>query len=445
MKPMRRLFKQANIASQDNPMPAIADVLVDESGVIRDVSPDIPPSTDMKVLDCSNKILLPGLFDMHVHLREPGREDKETIETGTNAAINGGISGILAMPNTDPPIDSGGMVRFVRAMARDRSGIPVLTSGCITKGRAGKSLADLADMHTQGAVMITDDGSPVADPYLFRRALEYSRHFDIIVASHCEVPELSRGGAMNEGAQSYRLGLPGIPACSEEISIERDLRLAQCADARIHIQHISTARGLAIIRRFKEEGVRVTCEVTPHHLLFSDNDIQDYNTHLKMNPPLRSPEDNKALLDGLNEGLIDVIATDHAPHTRFEKELDFASSPFGITGLDTALISLFTHLINKGLIGWDCLVRRFASEPRRILQLEPADIVTGSTADFIVFDPNGRTHVNNSFIKSKSINTPYLGLELCGSVDMMVRGTEILLDRGGCRNEPLFSSKGGME
>jgi dihydroorotase len=391
------------------------------------VAPEIAAPSGASVIDCTGKILLPGLFDMHVHLREPGREDEETIATGARAAVRGGFTGIVAMPNTDPPIDTGGLVRFVHTLAREQSPIPVWTSGCITKGRAGQQLADIADMHRQGAVMITDDGDPVADPYLFRRALEYARHFDLLVACHCEVPELSRGGAMNEGARSYKLGIPGIPACSEEISIARDLELARLAGARIHIQHVTTARGLDIIRRAKQDGVRVTCEVSPHHLLLNEDDIMDYDTNFKMNPPLRTVADNEALLAGLLDGSIDALATDHAPHTEFEKNLDFASAPFGITGLETALPSLYERLVRPGKLPWDVLVRAFSETPRRILGMEAPGFREGESADFVVFNPTGQTKVDPETMASKSRNTPFIGQSLTGAVEQVALGANLLL------------------
>jgi dihydroorotase len=403
------------------------DILVSAEGKIEKVAPEIAPPAGAEVIDCAGKILLPGLFDMHVHLREPGREDEETIATGARAAVRGGFTGIVAMPNTDPPIDTGGLVRFVHTLAREQSPIPVWTSGCITKGRAGQQLADIADMHRQGAVMITDDGDPVADPYLFRRALEYARHFDLLVACHCEVPELSRGGAMNEGARSYQLGIPGIPACSEEISIARDLELARLAGARIHIQHVTTARGLDIIRRAKQDGVRVTCEVSPHHLLLNEDDITDYDTNFKMNPPLRTVADNEALLAGLLDGSIDALATDHAPHTEFEKNLDFASAPFGITGLETALPSLYERLVRPGKLPWDVLVRAFSETPRRILGMEAPGFREGESADFVVFNPAGQTKVDPETMASKSRNTPFIGKSLTGAVEQVALGANLLI------------------
>lgn len=405
-----------------------ADVLV-EQGSIAGIEGFIEPVGDMEVIDCTGKILLPGFFDMHVHLREPGREDKETIESGSEAAINGGVTGLLAMPNTTPAIDTAGMVRFVQTLAREKARIPVYTSGCITRERAGKKLAEIADMQAKGAIMITDDGSPVSDPYLLRRAMEYARQFNLPVASHCEVMELSGVGAMNEGRMSYKLGIPGIPACSEEICIGRDLRLAQYTGAHLHIQHVTTGAGAELIRRFKEEDTRVTCEVTPHHLIFSEEDIQEYDTHLKMNPPLRTPEDKERLLEGLKSGVIDVLTTDHAPHTRFEKNFDFTRAPFGITGLETALLSMFTYFIKPGRIDWQLLVKAYSGEPRRILNMESAELKAGRPAEFLVFDPNVRTVISTRFMKSKSINTPFLNKELEGSVEKVIRGDVMLLDR----------------
>jgi dihydroorotase len=359
----------------------------------------------------------------------PGQEGKETIKSGAEAAINGGVTGIVGMPNTIPAIDNGGIVQAVLDIAEKQARIPVYTSGCITKGRAGEGLAEIAEMKEKGVVMITDDGSPVSSPLVLRRAMEYAREFDLIVASHCETMELSGNGAMNEGKVSYKLGLPGWPACSEEICLDRDIRLGQCARNHIHIQHVTTARGMETIRRFKEEGVKVTCEVSPHHLLFSEEDVQDYDTQYKMNPPLRTKEDNERLLEGLKEGIFDVIATDHAPHTDFEKNQDFGSAPFGITGLETALPSLYHYFVKDGKLGWDVIVKRYSAEPRRILKMEPASIGEGQAAEMIVFDPGRETTFTKEFMQSKSSNTPFLNKTLSGMVTHVRCGNEVLLER----------------
>ena len=315
-------------------------------------------------------------------------------------------------------------------IAKRDARIPVYTTGCITKGRAGEEMAPIAGMKAAGAVMITDDGSPVPSPQVLRRAMEYAREFDLPLASHCETMELSGSGAMNEGKVSYQLGLPGIPAISEEICISRDIQLAQYTGAHLHIQHVTTARGMEIIRRAKNDGVHVTCEIAPHHLIFNEEDIVDYDTHLKMNPPLRRPEDNVQLLAALAEGVFDVIATDHAPHTDFEKrQLDFASAPFGITGLESALPSLFHHFIKPGTLDWGLFVRRYAAEPRRILKLDQVAIAEGSAAELVLFDPGGETTFSAEFMLSKASNTPFLDKTLDGRVEMVVVAGDVLLER----------------
>lgn len=438
--PARQWYRGGAIASADQREPVAADLLV-EHGRIVAVAPDLvaasaipvaqagQPGAELEVIDCQGRILLPGMFDVHVHAREPGREDKETIASTGEAAINGGVTGIVLMPNTTPAIDSGGMVQVVLDIARNQCRIPVWTSGCITKDRAGRELAGIAGMKARGAVFLTDDGNPVENPRVLRRAMEYARDFGLFTASHCETMELSGSGAMNEGPASFRLGIPGIPAISEEICLDRDIRLAQYTGSHVHIQHVTTARGMNTIRRFKEDGVSVSCEVAPHHLMFCDEDVRDFDTHYKMNPPLRTPEDNEALLQGLIDGVFDVIATDHAPHTRYEKALDFVGAPFGITGLDTALVSLFDRFIRHGRLGWDVLVRRYADEPRKLLGFEPVRIAEGERAEFVVFDPRRTSLFSEDFMRSKSINTPFLDQELQGRVVRVVVGEEVLLDR----------------
>ena len=426
--PTALLFQGGQIAGEDSPRLETADVLVEGDRIVR-VGPGLagPPGT--RVIDCRGCIVMPSMFDVHVHAREPGREDKETIATCSEAAINGGVTGVVLMPNTTPAIDSGSLVQSVLDTAREKARIAVWQTGCITKGRLGQELAAIAGMKAKGVPMITDDGNPVSNANVLRRAMEYALDFDLPLASHCETMELSHGGAMNEGRMSYQLGIPGIPACSEEICLSRDLRLAQFTGAHVHIQHVSSARGMETIRRFKNEGVRVTCEVAPHHLLFHDGDVGDYDTHYKMNPPLRTPEDNESLLEGLIEGVFDVIATDHAPHTEFEKKYDFVNAPFGITGLETALVSLHHHFVKTGKFGWDLVVKRYSAEPRRVIKLDPVPVREGGVAEFIVFDPARKTRFTKAFMRSKSSNTPFLDQELDGMVTCVVRNGEVLLER----------------
>lgn len=424
---MKRLFQGAEIASEDSPKLTRADVLV-EDGKIVQVASQIAAADGIEVTDCSGKIILPALFDVHVHAREPGQEQKENIFTCSEAAINGGVTGFVMMPNTVPAIDNAGVVKTVLESAR-KCRIPIFTTGAITKGREGKELAAIGAMHAAGAVMITDDGYPVHNPVVLRRAMEYAKNFGLIVASHCETMELSGKGSMHEGSKSYSLGLEGIPAISEEICLDRDIRIGQYTGAHVHIQHVTTARGMNTIRRFKEEGVKVTCEVAPHHLIFNHEDVGEYDTNYKMNPPLRTKEDNAALLQGLIDGVFDVIATDHAPHTEFEKNNDFASAPFGITGLETALPSLYHYFIKEGKFGWDLVVKRYSAEPRRMLGREPVPVVEGGVAEFLVFNPRATSTFTRQFMKSKSINTPFYDKTLQGRVDTVVLGDEVLLSR----------------
>ena len=424
---MIRLFQNADIASEDSPKLIHADVLV-EDGKIVQVALGMKAGPGVEIIDCTGKILMPAMFDVHVHAREPGQEGKENIFTCSEAAINGGVTGIVMMPNTSPTIDTAGVVKTVLESGK-RCRIPVFTSGAITKGREGKELAAIGAMHGAGAVMITDDGSPVTNPVVLRRAMEYARNFGLIVAFHCETMELSGKGSMHEGSKSYSLGLEGIPAISEEICIDRDIRIGQYTGAHVHIQSLSTARGLNTIRRFKEDGAKVTCELTPHHLIFNHEDVDEYDTNFKMNPPLRTKEDNAALLQGLMEGVFDVIATDHAPHTEFEKNIDFQSAPFGVTGLETTLPALYDHFIRKGAFGWDLVVKRYSAEPRRLLGHKPVPVVEGGVAEFIVFNPAEKTTFSREFMKSKSVNTPFLNKTLQGRVELVVLGGEVLLKR----------------
>lgn len=424
---MKRLYRNAQIASEDSPQLQTADVLVEGDRIIG-VAAGIGDVENAEVIDCTGRILLPGLFDIHVHAREPGQEDKENIASCSEAAINGGVTGFVMMPNTTPAIDSAGVVRSVLESARrTRIGQGIHTAGAITKGRKGEELAAIAGMKAAGCLMLTDDGYAVDNPQVLRRAMEYARDHDLPLASHCELKALTGKGCMHEGSVSYALGLPGIPSISEEICISRDIRLAEYTGVHLNIQHVTTIEGMRTIKRAKDRGIRVTCEVTPHHLMFNHEHIGDYDTHYKMNPPLRTPEDNAALLQGLKDGWFDVIATDHAPHTPFEKNQDFASAPFGITGLETALVSLYDRFISKGILGWQLIVRSYSAGPRRLMKLAPVPIQEGGTAEFIVFNPARTTTFSRDFMKSKSLNTPFLDKTLQGMVERVIyRGEELL-------------------
>jgi len=423
------LIRNARIASENETTLRDGDVLVVD-GVIRSIGSNLSAPEGAKVIDARGRVLMPAMFDTHVHFREPGQEAKETIATGSEAAINGGITGIVMMPNTSPAIDSPAVVKQVLESAAKNARIPIYTSGCVTKGRHGKELAAIDGMRALGVKMLTDDGDTTGDPAVLYRAMQYATEFGMFFASHCEVPELAGPRALNEGEVSYRLGIKGSPACAEEIIIDRDIRLAHATGAHIHIQHVSSKVGMETIRWWKQRGdVKVTAEVAPHHLLFTDEDIGDYDTHYKMNPPLRTKADNEALLQGLIDGVFDIIATDHAPHTPFEKSQDFVSAPNGITGLETALVSLFHYFIATGKFGWDLVVKRYSAEPRRMMGLEPVSVEEGKPADFLLFDPEAETTFTTDFMKSKSRNTPFLDKTLKGLVDLVVVGDQVLLER----------------
>ncbi len=416
---MERLFKNASIARADSPELEKADVLVGDDGVIKELGKDIAGDA---VSDCAGCVLVPGMFDLHVHAREPGAEHKETLATCADAALNGGITGLVLMPDTSPPIDTGNLVKSLQDLVSEASPIPMLVAGCLTKRREGEKLAGFSGMANRGVVMLTDSDRTVPCPDLLRRCMEYARDFHLVVTSHCDTPALTKAGAVNEGRVSYQLGLPGIPAISQEIAIDRDIRVAQHTGAKLHLQQISTAHALRAISDAKATGTNVTCEVSPFHLLLSEDDIEDYNTAYKLDPPLRLPTDRDALLKGLLDDTVDAIATNHAPHTEFEKAADFASAPFGVAGLETAVLSLYDRFIKNGVFGWDLLIRKYSVAPREIVGQQPVAIQEGEKANFFVFDPEGETTVDAGYLKTKSHVSPFLGKAFAGAIRETVVG-----------------------
>ncbi len=408
----------------------VADVLLAE-GRVEAIAPHLLPPPGARVIPAAGMVLLPGLFDGHAHLREPGHEDAESIATGALAALRGGITGLVMMPDTQPPLDNGGMVQSVLDVA---SKVPhkldFFVAGSISKGGKGEQLAELSDMQQRGAVLVTDAPQAVGNPQLLRRALQYARDLDLLVATHCEVPELSAQGCMNDGKTSYRLGLPGLPPCSEEICLARDIRLAQSVNTRIHINFISTARSVETVDRYKnKESMPVTVGVTPHHLLFTEEDIGGYDTTFKVKPPLRTAHDRLALQQAVRAGIIDVIATDHAPFTEFEKVREFAPAPFGMIGLDTALVALYERLIRPGLLDWSTLVKAFSSSPRRLIGQPMAALDPGQTINCVLFNPSASTTFDRETLGSKSMNSPFLNQTLAGQVALVMLRDQLLLDR----------------
>ncbi len=422
MKSPQRLYQNGSVARSDSRELLRADVLVDESGTITAVAPGLKADAHTEVIDCTGCVLVPGMFDLHVHAREPGGEHKETLATCAAAALHGGVTGLVLMPDTTPPIDTGHLVKSVQDLAADIPGITMLPAGCLTKGRGGAELASFSGMVSRGVPLLTDADRAVPCPAVMRRCLEYARDFDVLVATHGDTPALSRGGAMNEGHTSYRLGLPGNPAISQEIAIDRDLRLAALTGARLHLQQISTAAGARAVSHAKEDGLRVSAEVSAHHLLLDETDIGDYQSHAKTDPPLRLATDREALLAWLIDDTIDLIASDHSPHTEFEKSSDFASAPAGFSGLETTVLVLFDQFIKPGHFGWDLLIQKYADAPRELIGAPPVQISVGSRAEFFVFDPAASTRVEKAWFRSRSPVNPFIGREFAGAVRETVVG-----------------------
>ncbi|HUP50847.1 MAG TPA: dihydroorotase [Longimicrobiales bacterium] len=381
-----------------------------------------------QVRDCKGLVVTPGLIDVHVHLREPGEEHKETIATGAASAAAGGFTAVCAMPNTDPPIDDPAAVGYVAAEGRRAGAARVYPVGCISVDRQGRRLALVGEMVEAGAVAITDDGNPVMDSGLMRMALEYALAFGIPVADHPEDLGLSASGHMNEGLVSTRLGLPGKPNAAEDIHIVRDLLLAELTGGHIHLQHVSTRFGVESIRQAKARGVRVTAEATPHHLILSHEAVNGYRTEAKMNPPLRCADDVAAVRAGLADGTLDSIATDHAPHHYDEKEAAFAEAPNGIVGLETALGLVLTRVVGEGVIDLPTMVDRMSCSPARAFGLPGGTLVVGSPADVTVFDPAAEWTVDPKAFRSKSRNTPFTGWALVGRPRLTVVGGRIVFE-----------------
>src|SRR5215813_5199982 len=352
---------------------------------------DVPPNGQDRIINAAGKIVSPGLIDMHVHLREPGREEDETIATGTAAALAGGVTSVACMPNTEPAIDSQGAAEFVYLQAARAGNANVFPVGAITKERKGAELAEIGGLVEGGAVAFTDDGSPVVSAEIMRRALEYCRMFDKAVLSHCEDLDLTRGGVMNEGFESMRLGLPGMPAAAEEVMVHRDIALAELTGGRLHILHVSTAGSVDLIRRAKQRGVRVSGEACPHHFTLTDKCLRTFDSNYKMAPPLRTDEDVRAIIEGLKDGTLEVIATDHAPHAPEKKTRELDQAPNGIIGLETLVPICVLALIEPGHLTWPQLIEKLTVNPARVLGIDRGTLKPGSVADVTVIDPKARS------------------------------------------------------
>ena len=421
MRPL--LIRGGRVVDPSQKLDAVADVLLAD-GRVAAVGERIDAPEGAGIVDASGLVVAPGLIDVHVHLREPGQEHKETIRSGARAAAAGGFTAVVAMPNTDPPVDDPAAVGFVRAQGLAVGAARVFPTGCITVGQLGEQLTEFGEMKAAGAVAVTDDGKPVVSGGMLRMALEYALTFDLPVAVHEEDPTLSRHGSMNEGIIASRLGLTGIPNAAEDVMIARDLMLAELTGGRLHVQHVSTRRGVELIREAKARGVRVTAEGTPHHFTLTDEAVEAYRTDAKMNPPLRSAADRDAVRQGVADGTLCVIATDHAPHHYDEKEQAFEDAPNGIVGLETALGLSYTELVETGLMDLATLVERMSCAPARSMSLAGlGSLAAGSLADVTILDPRMEWTVDPRTFLSMSRNTPFGGRQLrCRAVMTIVGG-----------------------
>lgn len=419
------LLRGGRILDPSGNLDETGDVLIDD-GHIESIGGRMGDNPDAEVIDCSGRIVSPGFIDVHCHLREPGREDVETIATGARAAAAGGFTAVCAMPNTDPVTDNQAAVGFIVRQAQRAHAARVHVIGAISVGQKGETLAEFGEMVAAGAVAVSDDGKPVVSAQLMRTALEYARSFAIPVIDHCEEPTLAAGGSMNEGIVSARLGLKGIPSEAEEIMVIRDILLARRTGGHVHLAHMSTRGSVELIRWGKERGINVTAEVCPHHVSLTEDRVAGYDTNAKMNPPLRTGEDVAALRDAVKDGTIDMIATDHAPHHYDEKEREFADAPNGIVGFETALAVSVTNLVETGHIDFRTLVDKMSCAPARIFGLPGGSLAKGSVADVTIFDPAREWKVEPSAFLTKGRNTPYAGMRLKGRAVCTIVGGRLV-------------------
>jgi len=423
---VKLLLRNGRVVDPSAGLDEVADVLIERGRIVK-VAPRLR-ATGAKVVDVGGLVVCPGFVDMHVHLREPGQEWKETIATGLHAAAAGGFTSVACMPNTVPPNDSRAVTELMTRLAGSVPAARLFPIGCVSKGQKGEELAEFGDMFEAGAVAFSDDGHPVRSSLLMRKALEYSRVFDVPIIDHCEDRELVDGGVMHEGEVSNRLGLRGWPGVAEDIPVQRDLLLAEYTGGHVHIAHLSTARAAEFVRRAKRAKVRVSCEVTPHHLVLTDEAVGEYDTYAKMNPPLRAKDDVKGLLRAIKDGTVDAIATDHAPHHCDEKCVEFSRAPFGVVGLETAVSICLDRLVHAGVVPLARMVELFTVGPARVLRIPHGTLAPGAEADVTVLDLDRRVTVAREDFRSKSENSPFLGWTLRGAPVLTLVGGRIVHD-----------------
>ncbi|HEU5318932.1 MAG TPA: dihydroorotase [Chloroflexota bacterium] len=421
----RLLVKGGRVVDPATGLDDDRDLLIVD-GVVESVGTRVA-ARGAETFDATGLVVCPGFIDVHTHLREPGREDKETIATGTRAAAAGGYTAVCAMPNTDPVNDTAGITRAILERAREAAAVRVYPIGAITRGSKGEELAEYGDLREAGCVAVSDDGRPVASARMMRRALEYAQAFALPVIDHCEEPSLFEGASMNEGPVATLLGLRGTPSAGEAIAVERDILLAELVRGRIHVAHVSAAASVEAVRRGKARGVAVTAEATPHHLLLTDEEVRrsEYDTATKMNPPLRAEEDRQALLDGLRDGTIDCIATDHAPHTVDDKKVEFDRAAFGIVGLETAVGLCLDRLVGAGILGLERFVTLMSVGPAAALALPGGTLEPGSPGDVTILDLGRKWTVDPERFLSKGRNTPFAGWPLTGAPAATIVGGRV--------------------
>ena len=416
------LIKNGRVIDPANGIDKKCDVLIVD-GKIAEVG-EIEKSAQA-VIDAAGKLVTPGLIDIHVHFREPGDEEEETIASGSAAAVAAGFTSVVCMPNTNPAIENETDVEYIHRKGRQARKTHVYVMGAVTKKREGIELAEMGFMAEAGAVGFTDDGKGVQDPSVMLRALKYAAMFDVVIAQHCQDDGFAAGGVMNAGFHSTVLGLPGIDALAEETMLWRDIQLVKKTNVSYHAQHISTAGSVELIRAAKKDSLPITCEVTPHHLLFTDECCADYDTNYKVNPPLRTAGDLEALKEAIAEGLVDALVTDHAPHLQSEKELEFLAAPFGIASLESALALYVKALIEPGILDWPGLIKLMAENPARIIGVDKGTLGVGKQADVTIIDPNAEYKIDVDKFRSKSRNCPYDGWTVKGKVEKTIVGGEI--------------------
>ncbi len=432
---MKTLIKNGRVYDSKNGLEGKYDILI-EGNKIFAVEKDIK-NQGYEVIDAEGKIIIPALIDMHTHLREPGYEEKETVKTGCEAAAAGGFSAVAAMPNTKPIADNPAVVEHLKLKSAEAA-VRVYPIGSITQDSKGEVLSEIGTLAKTGVKALSDDGNPVMNSEIMRRAMEYASAFDLPVIDHCEDENLSQDGVMHEGYHSTIFGLKGIPAAAEEIMVARDIVLAEMTGIHLHIAHLSTEGSLNLVKEAKARGVNVTFEVTPHHLLLTDKAVENYNPDTKVHPPLRSERDKNILVQALKNGEIDVLATDHAPHTFEDKLGEFDYAAFGISGLETALGLLYQNFIKKDLIDWNDLLRMYYYKPGEILKIESEGLKQGARADLLIFNPEREWTVDKNKFKSKGKNTPFAGTKLTGKNEITIVGGKMVYDDRGGKNEILY-------